>query len=186
VITERGYAGATTKQMAEAAGVSEVTLFRKYGSKAQLTRQAISEITIQTDFESAVHYTGDVAADLLRIVQKYQDSAVRFGLFFAALLSELQHYPELIESISTPVGIMRSIGRLIERYQENGDLRQEHPLHAVSALLGPLIYTGMIRNAVPDGLLPPLDLQSHVTRYLQGRRAEKQARTASGANLFGK
>jgi AcrR family transcriptional regulator len=173
VITERGYAGATTKQMAEAAGVSEVTLFRKYGSKAQMVRQAISVIADQEDFESAVHYTGDVTVDLLRIVQKYQDSAVRFGHFFAALLSEMQRYPELIESISTSVGIMKNIGQLMERYQENGVLRKEHPLHAVTTLLGPLIYTGMIRKAVPDGLLPPLDLQDHVTRYLEGHRSDK-------------
>ena len=32
VVSERGYASATTKQMAELAEVSEVTLFRKYES----------------------------------------------------------------------------------------------------------------------------------------------------------
>ena len=173
VITERGYAGATTKQMAEAGGVSEVTLFRKYGSKAQLVRQAISAIADQTDFESAVHYTGDVTADLCRIVQKYQDSAVRYGLFFATLLSEARRYPELIDSMGTPVGIIKSIGQLVERYQANGVLRKEHPLHAVTALLGPLIYAGMIRSAVPEGLLPPLDLQDQVIRYLEGHRSDK-------------
>ena len=35
VVAEYGYSGATTKQMADAADVSEVTLFRKYGNKAQ-------------------------------------------------------------------------------------------------------------------------------------------------------
>ncbi len=38
IIAARGYAGATTRQIAEAAGVSEVTLFRKYGSKAELVK----------------------------------------------------------------------------------------------------------------------------------------------------
>ena len=52
VVSERGYARATTKQMAEAAQVSEVTLFRKYGSKQQLVRQAISSIVQQTNFAS--------------------------------------------------------------------------------------------------------------------------------------
>ena len=51
-ITERGYAGATTKQIAEAANMSEVTLFRKYGSKAELIRQAITAMAEQLDFES--------------------------------------------------------------------------------------------------------------------------------------
>ena len=40
VVIKRGYSGATTKQIAEAAGISEVTLFRKYGNKAQLIAQS--------------------------------------------------------------------------------------------------------------------------------------------------
>ena len=35
-VIERGYSGATTKQIAGAADISEVTLFRKYGSKAEI------------------------------------------------------------------------------------------------------------------------------------------------------
>ena len=41
VITEKGYVGATTRQMAEAADVSEVTLFRKYGSRYDLYNRGI-------------------------------------------------------------------------------------------------------------------------------------------------
>ena len=33
VMAERGYTGATTRQMAAAAGINEVTLFRRFGSK---------------------------------------------------------------------------------------------------------------------------------------------------------
>ena len=69
VVIERGYARAKTKEIAEAAGISEVTLFRKYGSKAGLVKQAITATAVQMDFTSASHYTGDVAADLERVVQ---------------------------------------------------------------------------------------------------------------------
>ena len=47
VVSSRGYSGSTTKQLADAANISEVTLFRKYGSKAQLVKQAISFILDQ-------------------------------------------------------------------------------------------------------------------------------------------
>jgi len=40
-VFERGYAGATTKEMAAAADISEVTLFRKFGTKGQLGKQAL-------------------------------------------------------------------------------------------------------------------------------------------------
>lgn len=169
VVSMRGYSGATTKQMADAANVSEVTLFRKYENKAQLVKQAISFIVEQTDFVSAAQYTGDIYADLLRIVQAYQDSAVKHGLFFAALFSEVSRHPELVDSMGEPLAIFRSIAELITRYQAEGTLQQEHPSLAVAALLGPLIYASMMSNAMPNGFLPPMELKSHVKYFLGGR-----------------
>lgn len=170
VVSERGYSGATTKQMAEAANVSEVTLFRKYGSKQQMVKQAISYILVRTDFASAAHYTGDMAADLMRVVQAYQNAAVMNGLFIVSLLSEAFRYPELIDSFDEPLSIFRSIGQLIARYQEEGKLQTENPLHALAALLGPLMYTAMMQRGMPNESLQPLNLTNHVTCFLEGRR----------------
>lgn len=173
VVSERGYAGATTKQMADAANVSEVTLFRKYENKAQLVKQAISFIVDKTDFASAAQYTGDIYADLFRVVQAYQDTAVKHELFFSALFPEVSRYPELIDSVGKPLTIFRAIGELIARYQAESMLQKEPPSLAVAALLGPLIYTSMMSNAIPDSQLPPLDLNYHVTSFLKGRLMEK-------------
>ena len=41
VLAQRGYAGATTRRIAEAAGVNEATLFRRFGDKRQLILAAI-------------------------------------------------------------------------------------------------------------------------------------------------
>ena len=87
VVLERGYVGATTKQMAEAAGVSEVTLFRKYENKPELVRQAITWLMEKIDFTAITRYTGNVEADLMRMVQAYQDTAVQYGPFFTVILS---------------------------------------------------------------------------------------------------
>jgi AcrR family transcriptional regulator len=169
VVSECGYSGATTKQMAKAANVSEVTLFRKYGSKQQMVKQAILYILVQTDFASAARYTGDMAGDLMRVVQAYQNAAVMNGLFIVSLFSEISRYPYLIDSFDEPLSIFRSIGQLIARYQEEGKLRKENPLHAVAALLSPLMYTAMLQRGMPNESLQPLDLTRHVSFYLEGR-----------------
>ena len=122
VVSERGYASATTKQMAELAEVSEVTLFRKYETKAELVRQAISFIAKQTTLASAAHYTGDVHADLLKVAQAYQETAEKHGLFILALFSEFERHPELAHSIDQPMNIFLSIGQMIARYQSEGVL----------------------------------------------------------------
>ena len=170
VVSERGYAGATTKQMADAADMSEVTLFRKYENKERLVKKAISFIVAKTDFATSANYTGDIHADLLKIVQAYQDSAVKYGLFFAALFSETARHPELVDSMDEPLKIFQSIGALIARYQSEGILKREHPLHAVATLLGPLMYIATIRKAKLDVQMQVLDLSGHVTRFLEGRR----------------
>ncbi len=168
-VFERGYAGATTKQIAEAAHISEVTLFRKYGNKAELIKQAISALTKQIDFESATQYTGNAAADLLRVTQMYQGTAVKNGQFIYAIILEIHRNPDLVDVIHEPMGMFDAIGQLLARYQAEGILKQEHPFSAVAGLLGPLMATNMIRGAAPGIHLPPIDLQYHVDVFLNGR-----------------
>jgi len=170
VVTERGYAGATTKQMAEAAAVSEVTLFRKFDSKPQLVKQAIAEIIEKINIGAVAEYSGDIETDLMRIVKTYAESAVDHGQFFMILLSEMRRYPEMTELVDAPYDIFQGFGNLLKRYQDEGILRGEHPLHALAALLGPVIYTSLIQNAFPEADIPPLNLDNHVDSFLIGRR----------------
>ncbi|WP_420642453.1 TetR/AcrR family transcriptional regulator [Candidatus Leptofilum sp.] len=172
-VTERGYGRATTKQIAEVAEISEVTLFRKYGNKAQLVKQAIVSMVKQIDFASATAYTGDAEADMLRIAQMYQDSADKHGQFFYIMLSEIPRHPELGELMGAPLHMINSVSNLLLRYQQEGILEKEDPYHAVAGLLGPLIATNMIRNASVLASLPPIDLPKHIAHFLNGRLQSK-------------
>lgn len=171
VIIERGYDGATTRRMAAAAKVSEVTLFRRYGSKAELVRRAITYIAERMDFEAAIHYTGDVARDLLHLVTRYREMTAEYGEFLAVMIPEVHRHPELAGAMQRPLRVMGAIGELLARYQEGGVLRPEPPLHAVAALLGPLVYFAMAQGTLFVESLPPVDLKAHVTGFLEGRRS---------------
>lgn len=168
-VVERGYAGATTKQIANAADISEITLFRKYGNKAELIRQAMTAMAEQLDFESATRYTGDVRNDLLRVVEMYQGAAEENGQFIYTIILEVQRYSELTQAIDTPLEMFRRIGQLLVRYQEEGILKEEHPMQALAGLVGPLIATNMMRNVAKDVSFPPPDLENHVAVFLNGR-----------------
>ncbi len=173
IVAERGYAGATTRQIAETAGVSEVTLFRKYGSKAELVKRAIGALVEQTEFESATQYTGDIRADLLRVLQAYQETVILHERFFFALFVEFNHAPELADSFSQPLGLFQSIGELLSRYQAQGVLTAENPLHSTASLLGPLLYFSMIAHSVGDTSMPPMEIEIVVHNFLDGRYASK-------------
>ena len=82
VIGERGVKGATTRLIAERAGVNEVTLFRKFGTRSQLIRAAI-ENRFAAVRDEYVGHTGDLQHDLAR----RQARVAQQGLEEAALLA---------------------------------------------------------------------------------------------------
>jgi len=168
VVSERGYAGATTKHMAEAARVSEVTLFRKYESKMQLVSLAVMSIIEQVGFFHAAQYTGNLESDLFRIVEAYQDVSARYGHFMVILLTEISRHSEMQDMIDTPFEIFNKIGELLTRYQSENVLRKENPLHSLAALLGPVMFVNMMQSALDNNQIPSLDLSLHVDNYLRG------------------
>ncbi len=168
-ISQFGHAGATTRQMADAAKVSEVTLFRKYGTKAELVKRAIAALIEQTEFESAAHYTGDIHADLRRVLQAYQDAVIIHGRVLFFIFFELSRDPEMADSFAQPLALFQAIGQLLAQYQAEGILKSENPRHAVAALLGPLLYLSMIGRSMADMSIPPLDMELHIRHFLEGR-----------------
>lgn len=171
-VLAKGYDGATTRAMARAAGVSEVTLFRRYGSKAGLVRRAVEFLAEQMRFEEVVAYTGDVEADLVRVVRRYQQLVAEYGDFLAVLIPEFRRHHELTPALAQPMAVMGRLAALLARYQEEGVLRPESPWHAVAGLLGPLVYFAMARGTLFEPPLPPLEAEEHVRRFLEGRRVK--------------
>lgn len=170
LIGERGFAGATTKEIAAAAGVHEVTLFRRYGSKVALVEAALEGLVAGFEAAGGARYSGDLRADLLRVVELYRDLVTRRGRLIAVMLGELPRTAELRPLIERPQRIVRAVARLVARYQREGALRREPPLQAVASLLGPLLVAGML--ATHDLLRPELpEAVDHVERFLDGRRA---------------
>lgn len=167
-LLEAGYAGSTTKQIAELANVNEATLFRKYGSKDQLVNKAILHKIEEANISSVIYYTGDIRADLLRVVNKFFHQHDQDQLFLV-LISEIRRAPELQATISAPVEVMMKFGQLLARYQSEGVLKQEHPFNAVAALAGPLVMHRMMKSSMSHFPLPDPDLALHVENYLSGR-----------------
>lgn len=171
VIAQHGYAGATTRQIAAAAGINEVTLFRRFGSKQKLL-MAVVEQEAKNFATSGVDYTGDLEADLLRVVRFYQELVQHRGRMIAMLMNEVPRQPELLEIMQTPFTIVGKILAMIERYQEEGKLVQEPPMNAFIGLVGPLFMGGVL-GSLQLGLFDvSRDPVAHVQRYLQGHAAQ--------------
>lgn len=73
IMSEKGYDGTTTKEIAQAAGVNEVTLFRHFGTKQKLLEAAFSRFHYAEEmtrlFQESLQ--GDLYEDLLLIGRTY-------------------------------------------------------------------------------------------------------------------
>ena len=167
-ILANGYAGATTKMIAEAAGINEATLFRRYGSKAELIAAAVGH-GVPAGEGQIPTYTGDLTADLTAIVQAYQASSDIHARLFPLIMSEMSRYPELRQTMAGPMRFMQTVGQILVQYQTDGRLLQEDPIRAVQGLLGPVIVCGMVSQANPDIPMPDFDLPFHIRTYIKGR-----------------
>lgn len=168
VITERGYNGATTRQIAAEAGINEVTLFRRFGNKSNLLR-AVVEQEADGFMAAGIEYTGDVTDDLLRIVNFYSSLVDSRAQVIAMLLNEIPRHPELLEIMQTPMGIIGQILVLIERYQQEGVLVEEPVHQAFMALVGPLFLDGLLETVDPSLSTRSMKPGALVERYLNGR-----------------
>lgn len=164
-----GFSGMTTRRIAQEAGVNEVTLFRRYGNKNALINAAFQR---EASYVKAhgIAYSGDVEADLQRLVATLVELGTRRRALLPAMLLELPRNEELRQAVGHPLQAMGEAVALVGRYQQEGKLREESPLAAYIALIGPILFTLLVGNVVPDAAAT-LDPAAIVRNFLDGHRA---------------
>lgn len=176
LLAERGYKGSTTREIAARAGVSEVTLFRQFGSKKALLQAAVQKLRppVEQVLPGPSHKemaSSSIEESLLHLAQNYMRMLEANQRLLVRLLPELARHPEL-RGASGPTGFNIAISTVLEYItglQKAGLLRSdESPFQAAIALLGPLFARVLLLGAM--GIQPPFDLKAHVRGFLEGRR----------------
>lgn len=171
-VIERGYAGATTRQIAVAAGVNEVTLFRRFGDKRRLMLAAV-HADIGEFAATGTRPTDDLEADLRRVLG-YYDSVMRdHGQLLLVLMTEAARNPELGEIVREPMGVQAELRQMIEHHQQAGRLVVEPAGSALQALIGPVLAQTVARMLEPDAKLPAASVEEMLERFLRGHGAAR-------------
>lgn len=171
VYAENGYHGATTRRIAAAAGVNEITLFRHFGSKDVLLREALrrcqAEGTIplpETPQDPLQELTDWSRSHLLHLHQR--------AALIRTCLGEFAERPELVTpEISCPVQTTRALAGYLARLKERGlALESIDPGAAASLLLGALFADAIGRDLVPDMYVVPAEeaVTQYVALFLRG------------------
>jgi AcrR family transcriptional regulator len=135
---EHGYAGTSTRRIAEAAGVTEGLVFHYFGSKEALlleiaARRHTFAGRVLTFVQRAEH--GSARALLIAVADGLAEISAQERAFIAFMLAEAQINPLLRERVSSATDVM--IGAFVatlEPHVERGELRAEASLEA--AVLG--------------------------------------------------
>ena len=150
VCAERGLHGATTREIADAARVNEVTLFRHFGNKEKLIAALFERsVAAQVESLSGTEPDGnDFEAALRRYAFRYNEMLFANEALIRTMIGESQRNPEQAHQvICESVRPMRErLTAYLEAAQESGAVRRDLPVGpAIDAFTG-MLLAGMLRR----------------------------------------
>jgi AcrR family transcriptional regulator len=183
ICAQRGLHAATTREIADAAHVNEVTLFRHFGSKEKLIAALFERsVAAQTEaLSDAEPDANDLDDDLHRYARRFNQMLFEHEPLIRTLIGEAHRQPEAARQvISDSVRPMRR--RLMEYLraaQKAGSVRRELDIGpAVDAFTGMLLSGMLRRTGVPKCLdyAQETFVETCVDLFLRGIATPKPAR----------
>ncbi len=127
LISEKGYTAATTKTIAELAGVNEVTLFRHFGNKRGLLKAIVEQFSYYPLLQQEIHQnvTWDLEKDLLNFSLKHFDFLMSIKDLVMIGFKESIQFPEISEEIANiPLLIKKELCQYFQEMKQRGKIRE--------------------------------------------------------------
>jgi AcrR family transcriptional regulator len=101
LISEKGYLGATTREIAQEAGVTELTLFRHFGSKEMLFEELLKSYTFLPKLKELLPELEGLTCEqsLTMIARRFLLTLKERKPMISILYSEVTTYPEKIRTV---------------------------------------------------------------------------------------
>jgi AcrR family transcriptional regulator len=149
---EAGYRGATTRRIATAAGVNEITLFRHFGSKDALMREAIARAGLTAVPELLPDVPREPSRELRNWAQAHITELRERRSLIRTCMGEIEEHPGLFASENSPPALAaQALSRYLRRLREVGLAKAPFDEVAASAMLmGVLFADAMGRDIMPD------------------------------------
>lgn len=182
VYAEAGYRGATTRRIALAAGVNEITLFRHFGSKDALLREALTRNEDSPGAELPEDPKDPLTELLAWAGSHINDMRGRQALIRTCMGEFAEHPGLFVPENSGPVRAARALAQYLRRLRQRGLAQAEfEPRAAAALLIGTLFADAMGRDIMPDLYPnePDQALREYVTLFLRGIGVNLKAKGAA-------
>lgn len=182
VYADGGYHGATTRRIASAAGVNEITLFRHFGSKEALLREALARPRVDRS-EALPDDPSEPARELTEWGRAHLSAFQARAPLLRTCLGEFAEHPDLvIPEISCPARAARALAGYLERLKQRGLASAPFDaLVAATMFMGVLFSDAVGRDIVPDVYSndPDAALTQYVALFLRGIGVEPSGKRGS-------
>jgi AcrR family transcriptional regulator len=169
---EAGYRGATTRRIAMQAGVNEITLFRHFGSKDALMREAITRAGATPAGQALPEAPRDPQRELRDWARGHIAQLRERRSLIRTCMGEIEEHPEIFSAQNSPPALAAAaLSRYLRRLREAGMAKAPFDETAASAMLiGTLFADAMGRDIMP-GLYrnePDEAVEQYLQLFLRG------------------
>lgn len=169
---ESGFRGTTTRRIATEAGVNEVTLFRQFGSKELLLREAITRNWAEVDCPRPPSEPGNPSAELTAWALDFTDRLRQAAPLVRTSFGEFEQHPEIMPPQGSPTArVAGALATYLRQLRDTGLTSTAFDPQAAAALLVGALFTDAItREGLPDmyGEAPHQDVREYVRVFLRG------------------
>jgi AcrR family transcriptional regulator len=193
VYAQHGWRGATTRRIADEAGVNEVTIFRPFGSKDALLDAVMRECGMVAPAPELPAHPNDPEAELTEWAAAHHSCMCNGREMVRKMMGEVSERPDVgVCAAHGPSGAAAQLREYIVRLRRTGLLQDgQNALSpadvaaGVAMLMGALFADAMGRDVMPD-LFPSSPAQavdSYVRLFLRALGATQSTATipASGS-----
>ncbi len=189
IFAEAGYHGATTRRIAQEADLNEVTVFRHFGSKDALIREALQ--VVARERRPLLDVTApDPIAELNRWALACFTHFYDHRNLIRRMMGEMVERPEIAPGLCEDTNeeffqLHRFLEALKERGEARGDVRSEA---AAGMLVGALLSNALWRDLFPDMPPPEETVRLYLDLMLRAVGAERRRapRPAAGRRVGGR
>lgn len=149
VYARDGLAGATTRAIAQEAGVNEVTLFRCFGTKEKLLSAVVEkQFGAEEPAAEVLSETDDLGADLRAYARRYEEGMVANLPLVRAFIGEAQqhqsHERKVLEGIFRPLRL--GVVARLRKAQTAARLADVPTPEVLADLFTAMLFTGVLRS----------------------------------------
>jgi AcrR family transcriptional regulator len=162
LFARHGFDGTTTRDLAQAAGVAEGTLFRHFANKKAILVEVATQgwVEILTDLLTELSEMGSYKA-VAQVIQRRMWNFQKNADIMRVCFMEAQYHPELRDRIQSEVIVkMTDVAEaFFQTAMDRGIYRQTNPKIVAQVFLGMFAIAGFSHNTLLEPNASPKDMQ---------------------------